>query len=158
MWLYSVARPTSQCLVISSVRYSVEIPHAIPYDPRTHWCYIHMKVVAYRPVRQPISRNDNPLLIGNNPASNEFRHLQVSIFYYSRHNTIFSANSDLTKSFPNTQLFFYAALQISFLPPASSKCAIVLIVCTSEQPFLPFMWFWGSHERNLCIESNITHN
>ena len=41
---------------------------------------------------------------------------------------------DLTKRFPNekvtTQLFFYRVFQMSFLPPASSKYAEILIIYT----------------------------
>lgn len=68
----------------------------------THWFHIPLTVVGFRPVQQAISQNNNPHSIGNDSASIDFRHLQVSISsYYSRHNLIFWANFNLTKHFPN---------------------------------------------------------
>ena len=95
------------------------------------------------------------LLISNDPVFVKFWHLLVCIsFYYSSHNMIFWTNSDLTKYFPNekstTLLFFYAVLQMSFLPPLSSKCIEILIICIS-QPFLPFMQFWCSSDHSFLV-------
>ena len=54
----------------------------------------------------------------------------------------------LKKCFPNWKsiahfFFFFSVPQLSFRPPASPKCAEILII-SKFQPLLPFRWFWRS--------------
>lgn len=117
----------------------------------THWLNI---CSGFWPVRRAISWNDD-LYIDRQPYSLLFWPLLANIFsYYSRHKTIFWANADLIKPFPNEisaiQLFFYAVLQMSLLSRTSSTCAEIVIICIF-QPLLSFMWFWCSSDHSFLL-------